>query len=211
MHWREEARRLAQLLFERGIRDERVLWAIANTPRHRFVPPELRDDAYLDIALPIGSGQTISQPFVVAFMTEALELRYWHDVLEVGTGSGYQAAILSRLCRQVCTIERYQNLYSSAKARLAQLGVRNVDARWGDGYEGVPEAAPFDRIIVTAAAEHVPPRLVEQLATGGVLVLPVGARHEEQSILRIRKTAEGLRSENLLPVRFVPMVEGQVP
>jgi protein-L-isoaspartate(D-aspartate) O-methyltransferase len=199
------------LLFERGIRDERVLWAIANTPRHRFVPPELRDDAYLDIALPIGSGQTISQPFVVAFMTEALELRYWHDVLEVGTGSGYQAAILSRLCRQVCTIERYQNLYSSAKARLAQLGVRNVDARWGDGYEGVPEAAPFDRIIVTAAAEHVPPRLVEQLATGGVLVLPVGARHEEQSILRIRKTAEGLRSENLLPVRFVPMVEGQVP
>lgn len=209
--WRDEAGRLACSLQHRGIEDAAVLWAIARVPRHEFVPPELRDRSYDDLALPIGSEQTISQPYVVAFMTEALLLRFWHHVLEVGTGSGYQAAVLSKLCRQVSTIERYETLYSSAEARLARLNVRNVEARWGDGFEGLPEAAPFDRIIVTAAAVSVPERLVQQLAPGGVMVLPVGARHQEQSIVRIRKAEGGLITEELLPVRFVPMLEGTRP
>lgn len=210
-NWRDKASRLAQQLKDRGIEDAAVLRAIARVPRHEFVPIELSDYAYEDLALPIGSDQTISQPYVVAFMTQALALRFWHHVLEVGTGSGYQAAVLSKLCRQVSTIERYQTLYSSAKARLERLRASNIEARWGDGYEGLRERAPFERIIVTAAAEFVPPGLAGQLASGGVMVLPVGARHRDQNVLRICKTEGGLLEEHLLPVRFVPMIEGIRP
>jgi protein-L-isoaspartate(D-aspartate) O-methyltransferase len=192
----------------RGIRDPRVLKALRTVPRHRFVPPEVLSSAYEDTALPIGFGQTISQPYVVAFMTEALELKPHDRVLEIGTGSGYQAAVLSLLAREVYSMEIIERLGRAAEARLKELGYANVHVRIGDGYHGWPEAAPFDAIIVTAAPPDVPPALAAQLRLGGRLVIPVG--RYLQDLIRLRRTANSLERENLLPVRFVPMVrEGE--
>jgi protein-L-isoaspartate(D-aspartate) O-methyltransferase len=188
----------------RGIRDPRVLLAMRTIPRHRFVPPEMQAAAYDDGPLPIGLGQTISQPYVVAFMTEALKLQPQDRVLEIGTGSGYQAAILSLLVREVYTIEIIESLGKQAEARLKDMGYANIHVRIGDGYRGWPEAAPFDAIIVTAAPPDVPPALVAQLREGGCMVVPVG--RYEQDLIRLCRTPKGLERESLLPVRFVPMV-----
>jgi protein-L-isoaspartate(D-aspartate) O-methyltransferase len=186
-----------------GVRDARVLAAMRKVPRHLFVPPEEQADAYDDSPLPIGYHQTISQPYVVAFMTEALELKPQDRALEIGTGSGYQAAVLAELVREVYTIEIIEPLAKEAEARLKRLGYSNVHLRIGDGYRGWPEAAPFDAIIVTAAPDHVPQPLVEQLSQGGRLVLPLG--RWDQNLVRIRRTEKGVAQETLLPVRFVPM------
>ena len=188
----------------RGVRDARVLAAMRKVPRHLFVAADMQADAYLDQPLPIGHGQTISQPYIVAFMSEALELKPQDRVLEIGTGSGYQAAILAELAREVYSIEIVEPLGKEAAERLKSLGYERVKLRVGDGYRGWPEAAPFDAIIVTAAPDHVPPALVAQLRESGRLVLPVG--RFAQDLLRVRRTAKGVVQENLLPVRFVPMV-----
>jgi protein-L-isoaspartate(D-aspartate) O-methyltransferase len=187
----------------RGVRDPRVLDAMRRVPRHALVPKALRDEAYEDHPLPIGSGQTISQPYVVAAMTEALGLTGDERVLEVGTGSGYQAAVLSLLCKQVYSIEIVPELAARARADLARLGYDNVEVRQGDGWRGWPEHAPFDAIVVTAAPEQIPPDLIEQLAVGGRLVIPVG--RYEQRLLVVRKTEAGIEREELFGVRFVPM------
>lgn len=191
-----------------GISDESVLAAISRVPREAFVDAALASDAYADEALPIACRQTISQPFVVAYMTQALELQPHHCVLEIGTGSGYQAAILSQLCRQVRTIERYADLHRSASERLSRLGYRNVLTKWGDGYAGWPEAAPFDRILVTAAATELPKALLAQLAPDGVMVLPMGASIADQYIHRLRNRGGAWDDEKLIAVRFVPMLAG---
>ncbi|MDR3421401.1 MAG: protein-L-isoaspartate(D-aspartate) O-methyltransferase [Xanthobacteraceae bacterium] len=196
-------------LRRRGISDQAVLRAMDEVPREHFVTSEFTDSAYADQALPIACGQTISQPYVVAYMTEQLEVEAGHRVLEVGTGSGYQAAILSRLARDVVSIERYRTLADTARERLKTLGYANVTVIAGDGFAGAPEQAPFDRIIVTAAAEEVPDALVEQLAEGGKMVLPLGPRHGTQHIVKLAKTAGGLTRENLIAVRFVPLLPGQ--
>lgn len=187
----------------RGVRDRRVLEAMRKIPRHLFVPPEMQPYAYEDTPLPIGQGQTISQPYIVAFMTEALELKPQDRVLEVGTGSGYQAAILAQLAREVYSIEIVEDLAKKALERLARFGASNAHVRCGDGYRGWPEAAPFDAIMVTAAPDHVPQPLVDQLREGGRLVIPVG--QGEQNLIRIRRTPRGVERETLIPVRFVPM------
>ena len=185
------------------MRDPRVLSALARVPRHELVPAEQREHAYEDRPLPIGWEQTISQPYVVAYMTDQLQLRGEERVLEIGTGSGYQAAILSLLAREVYTIEIVEPLAERSRADLARLGYANVHVRAGDGYRGWPEQAPFDAIIVTAAPGHVPQPLIDQLAVGGRLVLPVGEMNQE--LLRIERDASGLRRETLIGVRFVPM------
>jgi protein-L-isoaspartate(D-aspartate) O-methyltransferase len=188
----------------RDIRDERVLEAMRTVPRHLFVPESERARAYRDMPLPIGYGQTISQPYIVAFMTAALDLQPEHRVLEIGTGSGYQAAVLAALAGEVYSIEIVPELADSARRVLAQLGIRNVQVRTGNGYLGWPEHAPFDRVIVTAAPDDVPAALVAQLRVGGVMAIPVGPAHDQE--LRIlRRTDEGLRTIDRLPVRFVPM------
>ena len=202
---REARERMVQeQIVARGIRDPRVLEALRKVPRHRFVPPEMQPSAYEDSALPIGGGQTISQPYVVAFMTEALELKPQDRVLEIGTGSGYQAAVLSLLVREVYSMEIVEPLGREAEARLKKMGYSNVRVRIGDGYRGWPEAAPFDAIMVTAAPLEVPPVLAAQLRPGGRMVVPVG--RYVQDLIRLRRTAKGLERESLLPVRFVPMV-----
>jgi len=187
----------------RGIRDERVLAAMRSVPRHLFVPPEEAGSAYADRPLPIGEGQTISQPYVVAFMTEALELGGDERVLEIGTGSGYQAAVLAECAAEVYTIEIVEPLGRRAASVLEELGYDNVHVRIGDGYRGWPEAAPFDAIIVTAAPEHVPQPLVDQLAEGGRMIVPVGG-WDQVLVLLERKGGEVTR-RSVLPVRFVPM------
>ncbi len=198
------------LLRRRGVSDQAVLRAMDEVPREHFVAPEFTDSAYADQALPIACGQTISQPYVVAYMTERLEVEPQHRVLEVGTGSGYQAAILSRLAREVVSIERYRTLADAARERLKTLGYSNVTILVGDGFAGAPEQAPFDRIIVTAAAEGVPNALVDQLGDGGKMVLPLGPRNGTQHIVKLSKTAGGgLTRENLIAVRFVPLLRGQ--
>jgi protein-L-isoaspartate(D-aspartate) O-methyltransferase len=187
----------------------RVMRAMAKVPRHRFVPAARADAAYADRPLPIGYDQTISQPFVVALMTDLLDLDGDERVLEVGTGSGYQAAVLAELAREVYTIEIIAPLGRQAAALLGELGYRNVEMRIGDGYRGWPEAAPFDAIVVTAAPAAVPEALVRQLKTGGRLVLPVGGTFETQVLTVIEKRADGsLERTPVLPVRFVPLVEG---
>lgn len=188
----------------RDVRDPRVLEALRKVPRHLFVPEPMQANAYDDTPLPIGLGQTISQPYIVGFMSEALELKPQDRVLEVGTGSGYQAAVLSVLVREVYSIEIVEALGKAAQGRLARLGYSNVKCRIGDGYRGWPDAAPFDAIIVTAAADHVPPPLLDQLREGGRLVIPLGSF--EQDLVLIRRTPKGLERQTLLPVRFVPMV-----
>ena len=190
-------------LERRGIVDALVLDAMRRVPRHRFVPEELERSAYVDSALPIGHDQTISQPYIVAFMTEALDLSGDERVLEIGTGSGYQAAVLGELAAEVRTIEIVEPLAESAARVLGELGYDNVHVRAGDGYRGWPERAPFDRIMVTAAPDHVPAPLLEQLAVGGRMILPVG--DASQQLVLIRKTEEGVTQREVLPVRFVPM------
>jgi protein-L-isoaspartate(D-aspartate) O-methyltransferase len=196
-------------LRRRGIADQAVLRAMDEVPRERFVEASFADRAYADHALPIACGQTISQPYVVAYMTEQLAVLPHHRVLEVGTGSGYQAAVLSRLAREVVSIERYRTLADQARHRLESLGYDNVEIVAGDGFEGVPGRAPFDRIIVTAAAETLPQILLDQLATDGIMILPLGSHDGSQHIVKLTKSQTGTRRENLIPVRFVPLLPGQ--
>jgi protein-L-isoaspartate(D-aspartate) O-methyltransferase len=194
-----------------AVRDPRVLDALRKTPRHRFVAAELAPYAYDDRPLPLGYGQTISQPYIVARMTELLEPKSEHHVLEIGTGSGYQAAILSSLVAQVYTIEIIEPLGKSARERLAALGYKNIEVRVGDGYYGWPEKGPFDGIVVTAAANHIPPPLVEQLKPGGRMVIPVGNPFQVQTLMLVTKGSKGphdLQVRSLMPVAFVPLVGG---
>jgi len=201
---------LVMALRRQGIKDKRVLNAIERIPRELFIDPNFHKQAYEDHALPIECGQTISQPYIVAYMTEQLHVGERMKVLEVGTGSGYQAAVLAKLCRRVYTVERYRTLLKDALKRFEQLQLHNITARAADGMQGWPEQAPFDRIIVTAASAAVPVKLVEQLKVGGIMVLPVvipGGRGD-QCLVRIERTEEGVKREELIPVRFVPLVEG---
>ncbi len=186
-----------------------VLDVMGQVPRHEFVPERGRSNAYQDRPLPIGHGQTISQPYIVALMTELLEVSPDDVILEVGTGSGYQAAILSPLCRELYTMEIVPVLAEQAKARLKRLGFANVTVHLGDGYHGRPEHAPFDGIIVTAAASHIPPPLIQQLKPGGRMVIPVGGPFFVQQLMMVEKAADGsLTTRHLLPVRFVPLTGG---
>jgi protein-L-isoaspartate(D-aspartate) O-methyltransferase len=197
-------------LRRRGISDQAVLRAMDQVPREYFVAAEFADSAYADLALPIACGQTISQPYVVAYMTEQLEVDSYHRVLEIGTGSGYQAAILARLAREVVSIERYRTLADRARERLKTLGYANIAILVGDGFAGAPEASPFDRIMITAAAEDVPAALLDQLADGGKIVLPLGPPDGTQYIVKLSKTADGaLAREDLIAVKFVPLLRGQ--
>jgi protein-L-isoaspartate(D-aspartate) O-methyltransferase len=189
----------------RGVVDPRVLEAMRTVPRERFVPAELEGRAYEDNPLPIGQGQTISQPYIVAYMTEALEVSPDHKVLEIGTGSGYQAAVLGELAREVYTIEIVPELARRSSVVLADLGYTNVHVHEGDGYLGWPEHAPFDRIMVTAAPTAIPQPLVDQLALGGRLIAPVGAQDETQWMTVLEKTEGGLVERRTIPVRFVPL------
>jgi protein-L-isoaspartate(D-aspartate) O-methyltransferase len=202
--WETARRRMvAEQLRGRDVKDPRVLTAIEKVPRHLLVPENVRSQAYEDHPLPIGHGQTISQPYIVGFMTQALQVEPEHRVLEIGTGSGYQAAVLGELAREVYTIEIVEPLAERSRALLAELGYRNVKVRSGNGYLGWPEAAPFDRIIVTAAPDEVPPALVEQLKMDGLMAVPVGVG--EQMLQILRRTPDGLSLIKSLPVRFVPM------
>jgi protein-L-isoaspartate(D-aspartate) O-methyltransferase len=196
-------------LRRRGIADAAVLRALDEVPREEFVTPDYGDAAYADQALPIDCGQTISQPYVVAYMTEQLEVGPGHHLLEVGTGSGYQAAVLSRLARDVVSVERYRRLAEAARRRLEKLRYHNVTVVLGDGLAGVPAHAPYDRIIVTAAAESIPPPLVDELAEGGIMVLPLGPHDDAQRIVKLTKTADGIEREDLIWVRFVPLLPGR--
>lgn len=187
----------------RGVKDERVLEALRNVPRHLFVPPEFAAQAYEDHPLPIGEGQTISQPYIVGLMTELLQVKPGDKVLEVGTGSGYQAAVLAAMGCQVYTIEIRPSLAAQAAERLKRLGYANVHVRVGDGYRGWPEEAPFAGIVVTAAPERIPEPLLQQLAPGGHLVIPVGSFYQQLKV--ITKETEGFSERDVIPVRFVPM------
>jgi protein-L-isoaspartate(D-aspartate) O-methyltransferase len=195
-------------LRRRGISDQAVLRAMEEIPRENFVEPADRDGAYRDSALGIACGQTISQPFVVAYMTEQLQLQKHHRVLEIGTGSGYQAAILSRLAGQVLTIERYRTLADSARKRLAKLGCDNVEVMLGDGFDIPASAGTFDRIIVTAALEQIPEALIERLEPGGILIAPVGPHQGTQTLVRLTRTDVGYDRRELVDVRFVPALPG---
>jgi protein-L-isoaspartate(D-aspartate) O-methyltransferase len=206
-----EAEKVGKLILElrrQGISDMRVLGAIERVPRELFVPLAFRERAYENVALPIGHGQTISQPYVVALMTEALELTERHIVLEIGTGSGYQAAVLARLARRVFTIERHRAMLKIAEERFKELRLNNVTCRFGDGTKGWPEQRKFDRIIVTAAATAVPDALFESLGEDGILVAPVGEEKRDQMLTRVRRTLGGFTAEALGVVRFVPLVAG---
>jgi protein-L-isoaspartate(D-aspartate) O-methyltransferase len=196
-------------LRQRGIGDAAVLRAMDEVPREYFVEGQFLDAAYADRALPIACGQTISQPYVVAYMTEQLGVQPNHRVLEVGTGSGYQAAVLSRLAGEVITIERFRTLADAARSRLETLGYRNVEVRLGDGLAGASDRAPFDRIIITAASETVPEAPIEQLAEDGVMMLPLGPHAGPQNLVRLTKTEGKIRQEELIPVRFVPLLPGK--
>lgn len=189
----------------RDIRNERVIEAMVRVPRHKFVPLTQKPFAYDDRPLPIGRGQTISQPYVVAFMTEALDPQPGDRVLEIGTGSGYQAAVLAELVKEVWTIEIVEPLGRTAEKALAAQGYDNVHVRVGDGYLGWPEQAPFDAIIVTCAPDHVPPALIEQLRDGGRMMIPVGREDGPQELILMRKRGDVIERESVLPVRFVPM------
>jgi protein-L-isoaspartate(D-aspartate) O-methyltransferase len=195
-------------LRRRGISDQAVLRTMEEIPRDIFVEAADRADAYRDSALGIACGQTISQPFVVAYMTEQLQLQKHHRVLEIGTGSGYQAAILSRLCREVLTIERYRTLADSARTRLETLGCDNVEVMLGDGFDIPASAGTFDRIIVTAAMEQIPESLTQRLEPGGILIVPVGPHQGTQTLIRVARTDAGLERKELVDVRFVPALPG---
>jgi protein-L-isoaspartate(D-aspartate) O-methyltransferase len=195
-------------LRRRGISDRLVLRAMEDIPRDRFVEPNDRAHAWRDTALAIACGQTISQPFVVAYMTEQLQLNAGHRVLEVGTGSGYQAAILSKLVRDVLSIERYRTLADAARTRLEALGLHNIEVMLGDGLNPAANLGSFDRIVVTAAVEEVPAALTDRLEEDGILIAPVGPHNGVQTLVRIRKTGDGLERKDLVDVRFVPALPG---
>ena len=200
----ERDRMVDEQIIPHGIKDPKVLAAVRHVPRHKFVPSDYSDLAYHDIPLPVGHGQTISQPSLVALMTEALALEGAKKVLEIGTGSGYQAAVLAEIVPEVFTIEIVEPLATKAARTLAELGYRNIHTRIGDGYRGWPEEAPFDAIIVTAAPDHVPQPLLDQLAVGGRLILPVG--RDYQTLELHRRTAKGYERKIITLVRFVPLV-----
>lgn len=203
----QRERMVKEQIVNRGITDKGVLTAMEKTPRHLFIPEENRAYSYQDRPVPIGYGQTISQPYIVAFMTELLHLEKDDTVLEVGTGSGYQAAILSELVKQVYTIEIIEDLGKEASERLKAMSHPNVEVRIGDGYKGWPEHAPFDAIMVTAAAEHVPQPLIDQLKPGGRMVIPVGGVYEVQDLMLITKDASSnIVKKSIFPVRFVPLL-----
>lgn len=204
----ERREMVAAQLRGRGIEEARVLAVMEKVPRHEFVPPEMRHEAYRDRPLPIGFGQTISQPYIVGLMTGLLEIDANSRVLEIGTGSGYQAAVLAELVSDVHTIELVPELAKQAAETLERLGYRNVHGKVGDGYLGWPEEAPFDAIIVTCAPDDVPPKLVEQLREGGRLVIPVGDMAGGQELLVLEKIDGNTRKKSVTPVRFVPMVHG---
>lgn len=193
----------------RGVKNEAVLNAMRKVPRHLFVPKSRISEAYDDGPIPIGYGQTISQPFIVAYMTEVIEPEKCKKVLEIGTGSGYQAAILAEIVDSVFTIEIITELYKEAKDRLEKLGYKNIKVKNADGYYGWKEHAPFDAIVVTAAAEFVPPPLIEQLKEGGKMVIPVGSPFYTQNLILVEKKDGKVLSKNLMPVRFVPFVRGK--
>ena len=195
-------------LRRRGISDQAILRALEDVPRDLFVDPRDREFAYADTALGIACGQTISQPYVVAYMTEQLRTHPLHRVLEIGTGSGYQAAVLSRLCRIVVTVERYRTLVDTARRRFSSLGYNNIEVVFGDGYDVAQTLGMFDRIIVTAAMEEIPESLMELLEPGGILIAPVGPQGGAQQLVRLRKTEEGIARDELIPVRFVPALKG---
>lgn len=204
----QDVRDTAQYLNKRAL-DERVMRALGKVPRHEFVPTGKRESAYENRPLPIGHGQTISQPYIVAIMSDLVEPKDGCRALEVGTGSGYQAAILSELCEKVYTLEIIEALGAQAQARLEQLGFANVEVRIGDGYYGWAEHAPFDVILVTAVASHIPPPLLKQLKPGGSLILPVGTRFTTQQLVLVRKSADGhITTRQVLPVAFVPLTGG---
>lgn len=205
---REQVARLIFALRKRGVTDARVLAAMETTPRHMFVEPDFIARAWDDVPLPIGCGQTISQPSVVGVMTQALQVTPRCKVLEVGCGSGYQSAVLALLARRVYAVERHRPLARHAARRFAELDLHNVSVMAGDGALGWPAQAPFDRIIVTAAAEDPPRLLLGQLREGGIMVLPVGQSEDEQFLIRIVKRPEGLHYDELMPARFVPLLEG---
>jgi protein-L-isoaspartate(D-aspartate) O-methyltransferase len=195
-------------LRRRGVSDQAVLRAMEEVPRDAFVEEADRADAYRDCALGIACGQTISQPFVVAYMTEQLQLQKNHRVLEIGTGSGYQAAILSRMAGQVLTVERFRTLADTARARLEKLGFHNVEVMLGDGFNLPPNIGQFDRIIVTAAMDQIPESLTDRLQTGGILIAPIGPHHGVQTLVRFIKTETGFERKELVDVRFVPALPG---
>ena len=205
--FQHEKARLIMTLRGMGVVEADVLSAMERVPRELFVPTALSQHAYENASLPIALEQTISQPYIVARMTAALELTGRERVLEIGTGSGYQAAILSFLCRRVYSIERLRPLLVEAENRFRKLRITNVTSKFGDGAKGWPEGAPFDRVILTCAPPEIPATLLNQLKTGGIMVAPEG-RDREQSLVVIRRTEEGLQRRELLPVRFVPLVEG---
>lgn len=189
---------------ERGIRDKATMQAMRAVPRHLFVPPRLAGSAYEDQPLPIGYGQTISQPYIVAFMTELIRPKATQKVLEIGSGSGYQAAVLAEIVKQVYTIEIVPELGNASRDRLQKQGYRNVQLRVADGYDGWPEQAPFDAIVVTAAADYIPPPLIRQLKDGGRMVIPVGAPFLVQTLMLVEKDKGKVKTTSLFPVRFVP-------
>ena len=204
--WKQLAEDMVESqIVKRGIKDQKVLEVMRNTPRHQFVPAEYQSLAYQDRPLPIGHQQTISQPYIVALMTALLELEGTEKILEIGTGSGYQAAVLSQMAQLVFSIEIVEPLARSSARLLSKLGHQNVEVRYGDGYRGWPEQAPFDRIVVTAAPPEVPQALVDQLAVGGCMVIPVGEYYQE--LVLITKSDNGITQKDIIPVRFVPMVK----
>jgi protein-L-isoaspartate(D-aspartate) O-methyltransferase len=201
---KERERMVKSQIEYRGIKDKSVLNAMRKVLRHEMVPSNVVNRAYTDGPLPIGYGQTISQPYIVAFMTEAINPKPEHKVLEIGTGSGYQAAVLAEIVKEVYTIEIVNELYKSADKKLNELGYKNIFCKAADGYYGWEEHAPFDAIVVTAAAEHIPPPLVEQLKDGGKMIIPVGAPFLNQNLILVEKKGEEITTRSLMPVRFVP-------
>ena len=193
----------------RGVKDAATLAALRKIPRHLFVPKNEMNNAYDDRPLPIGYGQTISQPYIVAYMTEIVKLQPDHRVLEIGTGSGYQAAVLSEIVKEVYTIEIIDSLGSQARNRLSKLNYKKVTVKTGDGYYGWKEKSPFDAIVVTAAAEHIPPPLIEQLKEGGRMIIPVGSPFMVQQLMLVEKKGGKIRSSSMMPVRFVPFKRSQ--
>jgi protein-L-isoaspartate(D-aspartate) O-methyltransferase len=195
---------IREQIIDRGITNKALIKAFYDVERHLFVPEDQKGNAYYDGPLPIGYGQTISQPYIVAYMTNELQIKPTDTVLEIGTGSGYQAAILAKLAKQVYTIEILEPLGNETKWRLAELGYKNIEVKIGDGYAGWEEHEPFDKIIVTAAAASIPEPLIEQLAEGGRLIIPLGAEHSTQQLVLIEKKQGKIKTNTLLPVRFVP-------
>ena len=197
-------------LKEHGITDEKVLQIIADIPREDFIPDFLRAQAYENAALPIESEQTISQPYIVAYMTQELQVNNSHKVLEIGTGSGYQAAVLSKLCKRLFTIERHMPLFKGAEEMFKKLRLYNITTLFGNGMKGWKEQQPFDRIMVTAAGEEIPDELLYQLKDGGIMIIPVGAQNETQHVVRITRLGDDFDVKTLLPVKFVPLLSGIV-